>query len=759
MVGIAKLNLFQNIMNTSAMIFIRCSFVPVFLLSLCLFYVPSCFAQRLTISLNGTWQIEDSIEAEAMPQSFRHRVQVPGLAKLAIPTFEDVDKFESREYIGTAVNKGLKPKSELTQLVGVSKQKRNYFWYQTSFEAPAKRELAILKINKAQFGTVVWVNGKKIGEHLGCFTAGYFNLSDTINWQGRNTLIVRVGAHPGVLPVSIPAGTDAEKIKWTPGIYDNVSLLLCNNPVIESVQIAPQIRSSEVLIQTRIKNYSRNKKDFDLINQVRSWKDNELVSSPVKETVSLGAHEEKTILQRLPIRNPILWSPETPFLYVVDTSTGSDNSSNRFGMREFRFDTATKKAYLNNKIFYLRGSNITLHRFFEDDKSGSLPWDEQWVRKLLADIPKKLHWNSFRFCIGPVPDKWLDIADEAGLLIQNEFFVWGYHKEWDTNEMIRQYSEWMRDNWNHPSVVIWDACNETVADIYAEKIIPSVRSLDLSDRPWDNGYNFPVGANDPVEDHPYIIGYEGIKTKNYTMFENLTGAMSVNSPHPTAHAVIANEYGWLWVNRDGTPTELTHHVFEKLAPNATPNELIALNSYMLAALTEHFRAFRNYAGILHFVYLTGSFPQAFTSDNFKNVEKLELHPEFIDYMGEAFKPLGVYIHLWYPTLQAGTHKNFGIMMVNDEYQPKKGRLVISLESASGTTVVSTERPFELEPLGQQSYKLGLALPSIKGDYMLKAKAYVEGDKHVLPTLSRRKISLVEKIENQRQSKALDGTGK
>jgi beta-galactosidase len=118
-----------------------------------------------------------------------------------------------------------------------------------------------------------------------------------------------------------------------------------------------------------------------------------------------------------------LWSPEDPFLYVLETTTGGDSLTTRFGMREFRFDTATKRAYLNGRPYFLRGSNITLHRFFEDPL-GALPWDEAWVRKLLGDLPKKLHWNAFRFCIGPVPDRWLDIADEAGLLIQNEFFVW-----------------------------------------------------------------------------------------------------------------------------------------------------------------------------------------------------------------------------------------------------------------------------------------------------------------------------------------------
>jgi hypothetical protein len=42
------------------------------------------------------------------------------------------------------------------------------------------------------------------------------------------------------------------------------------------------------------------------------------------------------------------------------------------------------------------------------------------------------------------------------LLIQNEFFVWtggpnwykGYSRTYDPDEMIRQYTDWMRDNWN-----------------------------------------------------------------------------------------------------------------------------------------------------------------------------------------------------------------------------------------------------------------------------------------------------------------------
>ena len=77
--------------------------------------------------------------------------------------------------------------------------------------------------------------------------------------------------------------------------------------------------------------------------------------------------------QTLKIPDAHLWSPEDPFLYVVESSTGGDSFETRFGMREFKFDAATRRAYLNGKIYYLRGSNITLHRFLEDPLCRDLP--------------------------------------------------------------------------------------------------------------------------------------------------------------------------------------------------------------------------------------------------------------------------------------------------------------------------------------------------------------------------------------------------
>ncbi|PYV10353.1 MAG: hypothetical protein DMG23_08015, partial [Acidobacteria bacterium] len=180
--------------------------------SLLLFAHPAR-GQRIEMSLNGRWQIEDSVSADQSPQTFRHTVPVPGLAHLAEPAFPEIDQFDSREVISNRVGSGILPEAAWTSLgdsIGIPRQARNYFWYRRTFKVSAKKQVAILKINKAQFGTAVWLNGRKIGEHLGCFSAATFNLTDALDWQGENQLLVRVGAHPGVLPKGAPAGTDFE---------------------------------------------------------------------------------------------------------------------------------------------------------------------------------------------------------------------------------------------------------------------------------------------------------------------------------------------------------------------------------------------------------------------------------------------------------------------------------------------------------------------------------------------------------------------
>jgi beta-galactosidase len=707
-------------------------------------------AERTSISLDGVWDIEDSVDPEGVPKVWNHRVPVPGLAHLAQPGFPQVDEFDSRQLILNRARDGKVPKSTIVHNAGVSRQERNWFWYRRSFDVSVAGPVARLRINKAQFGAAVWLNGVKIGEHLPCFTAAILDVSRTIR-QGSNELIVRVGAHPGVLPPNVSAGTDFEKIRWTPGIYDSVSISISGNAAIEDVQIAPRIADTSILVQTSLRNHGQKPVSFVLTERVHPWKSNNVVAEAKPLTVTLGAGEERTVQQKLRVPGAHLWSPESPNLYVLETATGGDSTTTRFGMREFRFDTTTKRAYLNGRVYFMRGSNITLHRFFEDPISQNLPWDETWVRKLLVEIPHEMHWNSFRFCIGPVPDRWLDIADETGLLIQNEYFVWtgqNWHGaenqvHFDAEEMVEEYKEWMRDNWNHPSVAIWDANNETWDSAFGEKIIPAVRGLDLSNRPWENSYNPPQGPDDPVEDHPYEFQTmaDGGTPFNMTTLES-PGGLAPGAQ--TGHALILNEYGWLWLNRDGTPTELTKKLYPALlGASATAEQRLALDAYLLGGLTEYWRAYRQYAGVLHFVYLTSSDPGGYTSDHFRDVKSLELHSAFKDYLSNAFAPVGVYLNFWQPTVGAGTVRSLPVMLVNDVDREISGKLTLEVDGVQGMRGTPQTMRFKVAPLGQATIFRDFEFPRETGDLTLRAVIEYEENGKRVSTQSRRHVSLVE----------------
>jgi beta-galactosidase len=693
-----------------------------FVIVMCISDSRKLHGERYTQSLNGIWQIADSLEPDAIPTDFQRRVPVPGLANLSDPPFPDVDRFISRENLANKIRNNQAPAEWMRDYwEGKIEQDRNYFWYRKTFLAPEFREVAELKINKAQFGTAVWLNGEKLGEYAGCFSASTFELDDSLRWGQENTLLIRIGAHPAVLPDSYPTGSDFEKILWTPGIYDEVSIAYSDNPFIRSVQVAPRLEQSEVVVQTVLENRGKAV-SFDLEHRVYEWKSGRESSKVIEETIRLEPGETRTVLRSVSIPGARWWSPEDPFLYVLDVSTGGDSLSTRFGMREFRFDGQTKRAYLNGEVYFLRGSNITLHRFFEDPLCKDLPWNDAWVRKLLGELPDQMNWNYFRFCIGPVPDRWLEICDEVGLLIQNEFFIWtgrpawyshtGYSRSWDGEEMIRQYSNWMRDNWNHPSVVVWDANNESEDAIFEETVIPAVRSLDLSNRPWENSYNKPMASIDPVEDHPYLMGHGRREKLRFHMsdLESMDGRPRPGSLPSDEHAPIINEYGWLWLNRDGTPTLLTENVYAQLiGRDATARERLDLYAYLLGGKTEFWRAHRHYAGIIHFVYLTCSYPGVYTADHFSDVTNLKLEPAFADYLGEAFKPLGVYINCFQPKIKPG-QQSFTVMLVNDYQHEVSGLLELSLESSSGEKVTNAIAPFSMSANGDASIKLTLSIP-------------------------------------------------
>jgi len=677
---------------------------------------PAPRVGRLVIDLNGTWEIAEG-DMDSVPGSFERKVPVPGLVDMAEPAFEEVGKKSPR---------------------------RQAFWYRRTFTVDtAVPGVALLKIHKAKYGTKVFLNGSLVGEHLPCFTPALLDVRPFLKGDKQpNELIVRVGADRESLPEGMPTGWDFEKYLYIPGIYDSVELILTDPPYIAHVQTVPDIKQRKVKVVAEIENVD-DRELFDLHFRLREASTGRSIESGAVGITSVAGQYKVPVTFEIPIEKYHLWSPEDPFLYMLELFTTGDDTRTRFGMRSFRFsvrsphdDKETGRAVLNGEPYIMRGTNVCIYRFFEDAERGDKPWRAEWVRRLHQKF-KSMHWNSIRYCIGFPPDIWYDIADEEGFLIQDEFPIWLLSEAPEkpvAEKIIPEYTEWMQERWNHPCVVIWDAQNESLTE-ETGKALTAVRQLDLSNRPWDNGWAAPQSQEDCIETHPYFFSklwdeyWADDKKFALSNLANISRRPSVRKEQGNERLpIIINEYGWLWLNRDGTTTCLTGSVYEKLlGPNSTAAERRLLYARYLAALTEFWRSGRECAGVLHFCGLgysrAGDKPRpegGATSDHFIDLEKLTFEPNFERYVRDAFSPVGLMIDFWAEQLIAGSERKFDIVLINDLPRPYKGLVGLRIERA-GRTITEQSRDCSIDRLGRTVLSFEQKIPKEAGEYQLIAE--------------------------------------
>ncbi len=655
------------------------------IISLLVVSTLTAHCERTVISLDGTWQIAQGGLAD-IPQVFDHSIPVPGLVDMAKPAFTEV---------------------------GIPSAQRQAFWYKRTFFVPGPAHgTALLKINKAMFTTKVWLNGTLIGEHPGCFTPYEFNAGKAIRYNAENTLIVRVNTKDSVHR-SVPTGTDYEKTIWQPGIYDSVSLILTGSVYVRWCSLTPQIKNGTVDLLVSIRNRKDTWQEVPVSVTVREWKSGKIVAKAGGEKEHIGPNLLLSYFRTLQIKKPRLWSPEDPFLYVAKIVVGEDSQEVRFGMREFRYDQKTGRAMLNGKPYYLRGSNFCMFRFFEDPLRGGLPWNREWVRKVLTQPKKLLHWNSARVCIAPFPEFWYDIADETGWLLQDEYPIWGFKEEWRQDQLEGDFYEWLNERVNHPSIVVWDACNETLTPRTGE-LIKAVRGMDRSGRPWDNGYSPRNLPTDAIELHPYTSVGRGEASR-------IGSALDKSFPRLAPGPLIINEYDAFWMARDGGKAPWFGKWYEDaLGPNATLDQKRELLAYNAALTTEYWRARRQAAGVQWFCYLSYSKPGMVTSDNFSDMPNAVIEPHFLDYMHNAFSPLAVMIDDAEITYAPGEKCRFLIIVTNDLYTKESGTLTLKLLSDAKVVSAHPAR-FAVEALGQSVVKVNMTLPTKPGKYRLVAE--------------------------------------
>jgi hypothetical protein len=709
---------------------------------------------RNEIILNGTWEITKTDTSSGIPNEFISNIPVPGLVDMADPPIEKLPSFSGKKMELAVQQTDSFSGQNIINYDTIPPDESWYYndavyWYRKVFILEDKPgDIAILKINKSKYHGRIFINGILAGENQLNFTPAYVNIKPWLKKPGEpNEIIIATGCRNN-LSNKVIRGDDFEKFFFIPGIYDDVKIILSDLPFIQNVQIAPDIENSEIRVVAEVIN-GPDGSPFTLTYKVMEKNSHKEMASGRKKDI---APDDKSVTSfdfRIPVKDARLWSPEDPFLYELELSTDKDQLTTSFGMREFKALKNKNQVALNGKPYYLRGTNVSTYRFFEDSERGSLPWDREWVAGLY-EFFKDMHWNSFRTSLGPPPDFWYDIADSMGLLIQDEYPIWKGHvpksDRVTSTALAHEYEHWMRERWNHPSVVIWDGQNESVYDTTA-LAINKVRHLDLSNRPWDNGWAPPAGEEDVMEAHryffyPFYAAYKNereITFKNGLLHDFFSEPIGPRGPYdrhrmadePFPNPAIMNEYTWMWLNRDGTPTAVSELIYENLFPEAnTPEKRFEEFARMLGMETEFWRAHRKFAGVMTFAALSYSrpeLPKGITSDNFKDVKNLIPEPYFYKYVRPAFNPVGVMLDFWDQRLTAERVTKIEVNLINDTYVDWKGEVILSLVNEN-TIAFKKSVHAEVSALGREVSTIDIQVPNHPGNYEMIAEIEYENEK-------------------------------
>ena len=643
-----------------------------------------------------------------------------------------------------------------------------YNWYKRKvfIDEKFKDEQLFLTIKKSQYVTRVFVNRHEVGASMECYTPMDFNITSAVKYGSDNEILIQVGDRAW-LPSEAAGGTDKEKVHYLPGIWDDVFITATGKMRVDKVLFLPSLAKGLVTVKTLVRSlyppqmlYGDKMKDSCKIEYcVKEKTTGRIVGKKMIE--GEAKRDNRTYFETsISLDNPKAWTPDSPFLYegevsVYDQDELVDRYSVNFGMRDF--SRKGKFFTLNGDKFYLRGSNITLQRFFEDPDCQALAWDREWVKKLMVDLPKSIDWNAMRICVGIVPDFWYDLCDEYGIVLQNEWLYWQNHG-WD-EQVRKEYTNWVWSDGNHPSIVIWDAINENWDSYIGNTLIPKLKELDPT-RIWDAGYmtSDQMGTNDEMDEpHPYraLTLMHSSELNDYfknnpynlgALHENWVGFSSILD---AGVPQLVNEYGWIWLWRDGRPSKLTLNNYNYyLGENATPEQCRELQAYWLELETEWLRSERSVGGILAFCHLTNNY--GFTGDWFINdIKDLEPSPAF-RWFKHCFAPSAVFIDLadrrytkYLEPLKPGSDLVFNLVGVNDLNKESSGKVLLKLLDEKGTIISTQEESIVIEPFGKRLQPCLLKLPSKSGGYLLIAEYHEKG--RAKPVLSRRYLKVGDAV--------------
>ncbi|MDR3119227.1 MAG: glycoside hydrolase family 2 [Mediterranea sp.] len=357
---------------------------------------------------------------------------------------------------------------------------RNYqgpAWYRKRFAVPAetKGQEVILHVEAAMGKQTVYLNGRKVLEHLG----GYLPFSVSLTGNGcqpGDTCLVAIYTDNRD-DKNYPPGKPqyALDFAYHGGIYRDV-WLIARSPVfitdaIEAGQVAGGgvfvhfdrigSKSAQVYVDTDVRNSSSQARTVAVETTLTDM--HGAVIARVSNKLALASGQSKQVAQQFAVKNPKLWSPDAPYLYRIESRIKSggqsiDGGVTRAGIRKAEFK-GKEGFWLNGKPF---GQLIGTNRHQDFAYVGNaVPNSQQWRdAKRLRDAGCRI----IRAAHYPMDPSFMDACDELGLFVIVATPGWQFwNKDPEFERLVHLNTRQMicRDR-NHPSVLMWEPIlNET----------------------------------------------------------------------------------------------------------------------------------------------------------------------------------------------------------------------------------------------------------------------------------------------------------
>ena len=307
-------------------------------------------------------------------------------------------------------------------------------YYRTTFSVPKewRKQQVVLRFDGVLYGYDLWINGRKAGSWRSGYNTALFDITPFLNRKSdQQELALRV--------VSQFRGSDFDyNDDWAPnGIIRDVTLMTVPKTHLKDLTIHPKL-TGEVDVVTEVENGNQHTKVVHEIFDAQG--------------VMVGTNQ---------VRNPHLWTAETPYLYTLRTRLVRKDRTlqtfeHRFGFRELTIDGNVLK--LNGQPIKLRG--VTCHA--TDPKTVKVI-DEELTLKDMR-MMKEASVNYIRTSHYPREPRFYELTDSLGFYVIDEVpFGFGDKNLYDSTfyEVLQQRAQaTIRRDMNHPSVLIWSLGNE-----------------------------------------------------------------------------------------------------------------------------------------------------------------------------------------------------------------------------------------------------------------------------------------------------------